>query len=157
MISICFVCLGNICRSSTAEGIMCQLVEEAGLSGEIAVESAGTASYHVGERPDSRSQATATQRGVALPSVARQFVRADFDRFDYVIAMDANNLSDLRDLGEDAHEPLYLFRSFDSDSPEGSAVPDPYYGGARGFEDVFDICMAACQGLLSHLRHTHKL
>jgi protein-tyrosine phosphatase len=153
MIRLCFVCLGNICRSPTAEGIMLQLVEQAGLSATIEVESAGTAGYHAGERPDPRSLATARKHGVELPSRARQFEHADFARFDFVLAMDSDNLQTLEALAPDgaARAKLRLLRSFDPNSLAEAAVPDPYYGAGDGFERVFEICQAACRGLLAEL------
>jgi protein-tyrosine phosphatase len=159
MIRICFVCLGNICRSPTAEGIMLALVKEAGLHDHITIDSAGTGAWHVGERADPRSRETAARRGVELPSVARRFEPGDFARFDYVIAMDAENLADLRALARKAGhtEKIHLLRRFDAEAPEDAPVPDPYYGGDRGFDDVFDICHAACRGLLEHVVATHGL
>jgi protein-tyrosine phosphatase len=159
MIRICFVCLGNICRSPTAEGIMLDLVAEAGLTEHIAIDSAGTGAWHVGERADARSREVADRRGVELPSIARRFERADFARFDYVIAMDAENAADLRALARDATTAarVHLLRRFDPESPPHAPVPDPYYGGDRGFDDVFDICHAACTGLLAHLIEAHGL
>ncbi len=159
MLRVCFVCLGNICRSPTAEGIFVHLVRQAGLSDHIEIASAGTAAYHVGEPPDRRSQQTARARGVALPSVAAHFTVADFDRFDYVLAMDHNNLADLHRLARNDAERrrVHLLRSFDPSAPVSAEVPDPYYGGARGFDEVFDLCEAACRGLLAHLRREHRL
>lgn len=153
MIRLCFVCLGNICRSPTAEGIMLHLLEREGLSERFEVDSAGTSGYHVGDAPDPRSFATAKARGVHLPSRARQFARADFARFDHVIAMDSENERLLLALAPDAtaRSKVRLLRSFDPDSPTGAAVPDPYYGEGDGFERVFDICEAACRGLLAEL------
>jgi protein-tyrosine phosphatase len=158
MTRLCFVCLGNICRSPTAEGIMLHLIERAGLAASISAESAGTADYHVGERPDPRTLATARARGVELPSVARRFERADFARFDYVLAADSDNLRRLQALAPDqeARDKVRLLRSFDPDSPPGAAVPDPYYGAGDGFERVFDICEAACRGLLEHLTRARQ-
>jgi len=159
MIRLCFVCLGNICRSPTAEGVMLHLVEQEGLSGQILVESAGTADYHVGERPDRRSLATAKRHGVSLPSRAQQFAREDFARFDLVLAMDTQNRDALLALAPDelARGKVLLLRSFEPDAPLDAAVPDPYYGGPEGFEQVFAICEAACRGLLAHLRRVYRL
>ncbi len=159
MIRLCFVCLGNICRSPTAEGIMVHLVERAGLRARFAIESAGVAGYHVGERPDRRSLATARARGVELPSRARQWRRDDFARFDLVLAMDADNRAALVELAPDtaAREKVRLLRSFDPAAELGAPVPDPYYGGPDGFEHVFDVCEAACRGLFEHLRSAHAL
>ncbi|MCA9649102.1 MAG: low molecular weight phosphotyrosine protein phosphatase [Myxococcales bacterium] len=151
---VCFVCLGNICRSPTAEGVFRHLVEEAGLSGAFEIDSAGTAAYHAGESPDRRSAATARRRGVPLGGRARQFVREDFGRFDHVLAMDRANLEALRRLApsEKARAKVRLLRDHDPRAPAEAEVPDPYYGGPDGFDDVFDICMAACRGLLDELR-----
>jgi protein-tyrosine phosphatase len=138
---------------------MYDLVEKAQLSGAIKLDSAGTGAYHVGEKADPRSRSTASNRGVTLRSISRQFVAADFETFDYVLAMDKDNLLNLESISESAGstENLHLFRSFDPESPRGSDVPDPYYGGPSGFDDVFDICEAACRGLLEHIQSTHDL
>ena len=156
-VHLCFVCLGNICRSPTAEGVMRRLVADAGLADVIAIDSAGTAAYHVGERADPRARQHAAGRGLSLDSRARQFTSRDFAVMDYVLAMDASNLQDLRALdGADAYEGrLALLRSFDPIAPEGAEVPDPYYGGERGFEEVLDLCEAACRGLLDDVRERH--
>ncbi len=159
MIRICFVCLGNICRSPTAEGVMRRLLSEEGLANAVSVESAGTAAYHVGERPDPRSRAAAARRGVRVDGKARQFKARDFERFDYVVAMDRSNLGRLEELAPSAQAQakLSLLRDHDPGSPPGSEVPDPYYGGERGFDEVLDICEAGCRGLLAHLRASHGL
>jgi protein-tyrosine phosphatase len=135
------------------------LVDKADLQGRIAVDSAGTGAYHVGEKADPRSRSTAVARGMKLRSISRQFVVSDFDSFDYVLAMDRDNYDNLASLAQsEAHQQrLFLFRSFDPASPEGADVPDPYYGGPSGFDDVFDICEAACRGLLAHLQQSHDL
>jgi protein-tyrosine phosphatase len=153
-VRLCFVCLGNICRSPTAEGAMRRIVETQGLAERIEIDSAGTAAYHVGERPDRRARIAAERRGMSLDSRARQFTSADFDLLDYVLAMDADNLADLRALpGADAFAGhLGLLRDFDPIAPKGAEVPDPYYGGDRGFDEVLDLCEAACRGLLDHVR-----
>ncbi len=158
MIELCFVCLGNICRSPTAEGVMLHLLQEKGLTDKVQVDSAGTAAYHIGNRADSRSAQAASRRGVDLPSRARQFKAADYDRFDYVLAMDDSNFQNLRALDpKKAEGKLFLLRDFDSSSPKGSSVPDPYYGGEAGFEEVLDLCFAGCEGLLEHVVDRHKL
>ena len=153
IIRVCFVCLGNICRSPTAEGVFRHLVAEAGCADAFEIDSAGTAAYHAGERPDRRSQATARARGVELPGRARQFVREDFARFDHVLAMDDDNYGALVRLAPDeaARAKVALLRSFDPAAPPRAEVPDPYFGGPDGFDRVFDICMAACRGLLARL------
>jgi protein-tyrosine phosphatase len=132
---------------------MRSLVIEAGLENRIEVDSAGTAAYHVGERPDGRSRQAARRRGLRLDSRARQFVPGDFERFHYVLAMDLSNLADLEALlpSGDQKPHLGLLRSFDPLAPHGSEVPDPYYGGPGGFDEVLDLCEAACRGLLEHV------
>lgn len=158
MLKICFVCLGNICRSPTAEGVMQKLLADAGLSEKVAVDSAGTAGYHSGEQADRRSRARAKARGIELTSRARQFEKADWSRFDYVLAMDRDNHSDLaaQAPGEHRHK-LFLLREFDPKKSKDMDVPDPYYGGSSGFETVLDICDAACRGFLAHIQREHGL
>jgi protein-tyrosine phosphatase len=153
IVRICFVCLGNICRSPTAEGVMRHLVAQAGRVEGFEIASAGTAAYHEGERPDRRSLATARARGVELPGRARQFRREDFERFDHVLAMDRENYRELLRLAPDeaARAKVALLRSFDPEAPAEADVPDPYYGGTDGFDLVFEICMAACRGFLAHV------
>ncbi|MDG1479385.1 MAG: low molecular weight phosphotyrosine protein phosphatase [Myxococcota bacterium] len=153
MTRICFVCLGNICRSPTAEGIFRHLVAQHGRTGQFAIDSAGTAAWHVGKPPDTRSTAAAAQRGIRLTGAARAFTAADFERFDLVIAMDDNNHAVLSRMAttDAARRRLHRMRDFDPDSPPGASVPDPYYGGEHGFEDVLDICQRACEGLLEVL------
>ena len=159
MVRICFVCLGNICRSPTAEGVMQALVRSAALGDAIWVESAGTLAYHEGEAADRRARATALARGMELTSRARRFTVDDFDRFDYVVAMDRENRDDLRAMAPDdaSGRKVHLFRLFDPEISEECDVPDPYYGGAGGFEEVFDLCEAACRGLLAKLKADHQL
>jgi protein-tyrosine phosphatase len=153
VLRLCFVCLGNICRSPTAAGVMQHLVDGAGLTEKIEVDSAGTSAFHLGRQPDKRSVETAWRHGVELRGQARQFERADLDYFDYVLAMDHSNVSDLQVLSKDdrLRGKIHLLRSFDAEAPPGAEVPDPYHEGPRGFEDVFEICERACRGLLIHL------
>lgn len=158
MISLCFVCLGNICRSPTAEGVMIHLIEERGLEDRIEVDSAGTASYHTGEPADSRSAAAAKIRGINLPSRARQFCPTDYQRFDYVLACDRSNYDDLKDMaGIEFEDKLHMLLDFDDENPKGTSVPDPYYGGGQGFETVLDLCESACAKLLDHIVEEHGL
>jgi protein-tyrosine phosphatase len=153
--ALLFVCLGNICRSPTAEGVMRSVLAEAGIEG-VMVDSAGTAGWHVGDAPDRRSVAEARSRGVDLTGLrGRQVSIADFERFDLLLAMDAENEADLRRLAPDeqARSKVALLRSFD---PAATAagdldVPDPYYGGPDGFARVFDAIEAACRGLLDQV------
>ena len=158
-IRVCFVCLGNICRSPTAEGVMQHLAHEAGLTQQLVISSAGTGGYHQGEQADPRSRAEALRRGVRLTSRARQFRAADFSQLDYVVAMDRSNQRDLTQLaaGDEHLAELHLLRSFDPASHDDLDVPDPYYGEGDGFARVYDICLAGCTGLLAHLRKTHGL
>jgi protein-tyrosine phosphatase len=155
-VRVLFVCLGNICRSPLAEGVFRALVERAGLSGRVEVESAGTTSYHEGEGRDPRAVAVAKRRGIELVGRARQVTKRDLTRFDLILAMDAENLADLRRLaaGSDAAVELRLLREFDAGTEGELDVPDPYYGGARGFEAVHDIVERSCRGLLEHVRRT---
>lgn len=150
--AILFVCMGNICRSPTAEGVFRHHVGEAGLSDTIEIDSAGTHAYHVGEPPDRRARAAAERRGMSLDGIrARRVEAADFERFDYIIAMDEDNLYRLREEAPDEHKAeLRLFLEF-SKGVE-TEVPDPYYGGASGFERVLDLVDDASRGLLEAIR-----
>ncbi|HEY1547910.1 MAG TPA: low molecular weight protein-tyrosine-phosphatase [Kofleriaceae bacterium] len=145
---ILFVCLGNICRSPTAEAVMRVLAAEAGKAVEL--DSAGTGGWHVGEAADPRARSVAARRGYPVDHRARQLTRDDFDRFDLILAMDRQNLADIEKLarGVERLPRIALFRSYASD---GADVPDPYAGGAAGFEHVVDICERACRGLLETL------
>ena len=153
MLRICFVCMGNICRSPTAEAVMRRLVQERGLESSIAIESAGIGSWHVGNRADRRARTAAGRRGYAVESRAQQFTPSFFERFDYILAADRENRRHLEELapGPEALRKVHLLRDFDPASPKGAEVPDPYYGGSDGFERVLDICEAACRGLLDHV------
>lgn len=152
-ISVLMVCLGNICRSPMAEGVFRHILATEGLQERIRVDSAGTGSWHVGESPDVRSVRTAAVHGVKLAGNARQVRPEDFRDFDYIVAMDLENreaLQNFRDgVGGDA--ALYLLREFDPNGGPGAEVPDPYYGGPRGFEDVYDMVDRSCRGLLAHI------
>ena len=138
---------------------MRHLLENERLTTRIEIDSAGTGDWHVGEPPDRRATAAGRRRGIDITGQARQVVASDFESFDYVIAMDRSNQSDLVRLAPSTgHETkVVLFRSFDPDSPPGADVPDPYYGKGDGFETVLDICDAACRGLLRHIRENHRL
>jgi protein-tyrosine phosphatase len=147
-----FVCLGNICRSPTAEGVMRHLLAAEGLADGVEIESAGTGDWHVGHPPDHRSAGAAAGRGIELAGEARQVAAADFDAFDLLLAMDRSNYEDLLALApdDDARERVRLLREYDPDAVAAGnlEVPDPYYGGPDGFEDVLDVVTRACQGLL---------
>lgn len=151
---ICFVCLGNICRSPTAEGVFRKLVQDAQLDGKLTIDSAGTGAWHVGEMPDPRSRQAAARRGYDLTHRARKFTAADFDRFDLVLAMDRDNYDTLHRLARGRmHLPMIrLLRSYDLDAPDGAEVADPYSGEGEAFEHVLDVCERACRGLLEHVR-----
>lgn len=138
---------------------MRHLVREAGLEKDVLIDSAGTGNWHVGETRDPRSSAVGQRRGIPLGGRARQFQAEDFARFDYVLAMDKQNRDALLELApdDDAAAKVHLLRSFDPASDAEDDVPDPYYGGPQGFEQVFDICEAACRGLLAELRRRHNL
>jgi protein-tyrosine phosphatase len=152
-VRICFVCLGNICRSPTAEAVMRRLVEEVGLDGRVTLDSAGLSHWHVGELADSRTRSAAANRGIAISHRARQFTAADLERFDLVIAMDQENLAGIRRLMRGRNTPaVQLLRSFDPSSPEGAEVPDPYTGGPEGFDYVLDVCECACRGLVEFVQ-----
>jgi protein-tyrosine phosphatase len=152
-VRICFVCLGNICRSPTAEAVMAHLVDAAGAEDRVTVGSAGTGGWHVGEGADTRAVAEAGRRGIAMHHRARRFVADDFARFDLVVAMDADNARDLRAVapGPDDVAKVRMLLDFDAASVPGSSVPDPYYGGPEGFALVFDLVERACRGLLAHV------
>ncbi len=156
MTRILFVCLGNICRSPTAEAVMHQLVRDAGLEGEISLASAGTGGWHVGNPPDERATTAAERRGFAMQSRAQQVTAADFDRYDLLIAMDRDNARTLRALAPSAEAAarVHLLREFDPASAGAPDldVPDPYYGGSDGFDHVLDLVEAACAGLLANVR-----
>jgi protein-tyrosine phosphatase len=156
---VCFVCLGNICRSPTAEGVFLHQLAALGVAGLVDVDSAGTAGYHTGERADARSRSHALRRGVELPSRARRFETEDFERFDLVLAMDDDNAAELRRRAPDAtaRDKVRLFRSYDASAPSGASVPDPYYGGEAGFEEVLDQCERAAAGLIEALRREGRL
>lgn len=148
---ICFVCLGNICRSPTAEGVFQHLVKERGLEDYFEVDSAGTSAYHVGESANKHSQRTAQKHGITLHSKARQFKPRDLERFDLVLAMDNKNLNNVRQMTNgDQEQMIGRMRDFDP-NPGNGEVPDPYYGGPEGFENVFQIVKRSCQQLLDEL------
>jgi protein-tyrosine phosphatase len=151
--SVLFVCLGNICRSPLAEGIFHHLVDEAGLSERFDVDSAGTGSWHLGELPDARASMVARQHGVELTTRARQLTPEDMQRFDVVIAMDHENLRNIERMADAAGSEarIKLLRAYDSNG-DGEEVPDPYYGGASGFENVYEMVRRSCQVLLEELR-----
>jgi protein-tyrosine phosphatase len=151
--SVLFVCLGNICRSPTAEGVFRAHSAGAGLSGNVHIDSAGTAAYHVGSAPDPRAQAAALRRGIDLSAQrARQVEASDFTRFDYLLAMDRENLANLEAICPPGqHDRIHLFLEF-AVAPPVLEVPDPYYGSGDGFERVLDLVEAASEGLIADIQ-----
>lgn len=150
--SVLFVCMGNICRSPTAEGVFRHHVKEAGVAEHIEIDSAGTHAYHVNEPPDRRAQAAAERRGISMSDIrARRVAVEDFDRFDYIIAMDRDNLALLIEQADEQHHgKIRLFLEYSGGHED--EVPDPYYGGAAGFERVLDLVEDASRGLLETLQ-----
>ena len=148
-----FVCLGNICRSPSAENIMKHLIEQAGLSDRIICDSAGTSSYHIGSPPDRRMTIAAKNRGIKLEGEARQFQKTDFEEFDLILAMDRENYRDILYLDRDGKykDKVRLMCDFCT-RHNIKEVPDPYYGGPEGFDRVIDILLDACEGLLQSIR-----
>ncbi|MDH4316745.1 MAG: low molecular weight phosphotyrosine protein phosphatase [Gammaproteobacteria bacterium] len=152
-ISVLFICMGNICRSPTAEGVFRKVVNDAGLAELIHIESAGTHAYHVNDPPDRRALTAAERRGISLAGIrARRVDPADFERFDYIFAMDRDNLQLLiEEAGGKGRAQIALFLEYATGGRE-SEVPDPYYGGAAGFERVLDLVEDASASLLDILR-----
>ena len=152
-INVLFVCMGNICRSPTGEGVFRHYVEQAGYTHAIRVDSAGTIAYHTGNPADYRMQTTAQARGYRLDSVARQVKSEDIENFELIVAMDRDNLVDLNLLAGGTRPHIRMLGSFLEDAPDNAnarSVPDPYYGGPRGFEVVLNMIEAACPAMLAH-------
>ncbi len=158
MVRVLFVCMGNICRSPSAEGVFAALVEREGLRDQILIDSAGTHAYHVGEPPDPRAQSAALQRGIDLSGQrARKVCSEDFERFEYVLPMDLANYQILEDMRPaQSSAELRRFLDYAPDLPEED-VPDPYYGGPKGFARVLDLIEVAAEGLLREIRQRHGL
>ena len=157
MVKVLFVCMGNICRSPTAHGVFRALVQRERLDDNISIDSAGTHAYHVGSPPDRRAAATAASRGVDLSDlVARRVETEDFEVFDYLLAMDQENFLSLSEMcPDDQHiEKVHMFMDF-APHMRTREVPDPYYGGAAGFERVYDLVEAASEALLEDIRRRH--
>jgi protein-tyrosine phosphatase len=152
--------MGNICRSPLAEGVFRHLVSEAGLAHRFEIDSAGTSSYHIGDPPDARTTSVARARGIELTGAARQFQARDLRDFDYILVMDAQNLARVEQIAKGAGPTaeVRMLREFDEEAADDDRdVPDPYYGGPRGFEDVHDIVERACQRLFAHIRRDRGL
>jgi protein-tyrosine phosphatase len=160
MINVLFVCLGNICRSPMAEGSFKNLIREAGLDQKISCDSAGTSSYHIGEQPDHRMCLTAEKYDIILDHKARQLVKNDFKEFDYIVAMDSKNYNNIKLLADSAGTAfsckIFMMRRFDNKKPSND-VPDPYFGGAEGFEEVYDIITRSNKVFLEFLIKEHSL
>jgi protein-tyrosine phosphatase len=150
---VLFVCLGNIVRSPLAENMFAHLVEQAGLGEKYEADSAGTAAYHVGESPDARMRNVAAGHGLIYDGKGRKFKPRDFGAFDLIIAMDDNNYDDILRLTRDSKDEakVHMMRAFDPEGNPQDPVPDPYYGGIDGFENVYQIVERACKGLLDAL------
>ena len=159
MVHVCIVCLGNICRSPTAEGTLRHLVARENLAHAITVVSRGTGDWHVGDPPDVRTAETARARGIVLTGRAALFTEHDLERSDWVLPVDTSNLRVIERMARSPEQSkkVRLLRSFEEGAPPGAEVPDPYYGGPDGFEEVFDICMRASEGLVAFLRTHHRL
>ena len=151
---ISFVCLGNICRSPLAQGVFQDLINREKLDHKVFISSAGTGNWHIGNLPDERMRQTAQSKGIKLESRAQQFQSKDFNRFNLVLAMDHSNLIRLSEISPSTLPPdkLMLFRSFDPESNEDQDVPDPYYGGAKGFEEVYSMVKRTCPPLLDYIK-----
>lgn len=155
MKKLLFVCMGNICRSPTAHAIMQHMVDERGLQDHFLIDSAGTHAYHVGEPPDARSCAKGAEKGIAMTHLkARKIAVTDYDEFDYILAMDEDNLELINYYAPPNHTAktsLFLDFAIRQGKTERSVVPDPYYGGDAGFEDVFSLVSLGCESLLQEL------
>jgi protein-tyrosine phosphatase len=154
---ICFVCLGNIVRSPLAENLFLHIAGEGSDVQRYYIESAGTGAWHIGESPDPRMRRVASRHGLHYDGSARQFQKRDFDRFDMIIAMDTHNRSDLMKmtLSPEQRNKIFLLREFDPLAGSAGSVPDPYYGGIDGFEDVYQVIERSCRGLLKALEDGH--
>ena len=151
---ILFVCLGNICRSPAAEGVLQNLVEESGATSSWEIDSAGTGGWHVGELPDKRMRIHAAKRGLELNHHCRRVSRSDFDDFDLIIGMDSMNISDLKSLAPtmEAEEKIFPMAYFVDKAMRYDHIPDPYYEGAQGFELVLDLLQNGCENLYNRLK-----
>lgn len=157
-ISVLFVCLGNICRSPLAMNIFIREVRNRGLESYFDIDSCGTSDYHIGSSPDPRTVENARKNGLDVNHKARQFNWFDFDKYDYILAMDKGNLANIKSLDGEGHfnDKLHLMRDFDP-LDKGAEVPDPYFGGDQGFQNVFDILSRSVHNFLNHLEAEHDL
>ncbi len=162
MLNVLFVCYGNICRSPVAEGVFRTLVAEAGLDKQIRADSAGTASFHLGQLPDRRTRENALEHNLTLSHRARRLIGEDLAQFDYFVAMDETNLEAIeklnyRSTGLYSTDTIFLLREFDPDVSDQPNVPDPYYEGPEVFEEVYQITLRCCRQLLTYLMQQHNL
>jgi len=161
MVKVLFVCLGNICRSPLAEGVFIDLVDQNQLTEQIQVDSAGTGGWHVGDKPDPRSQKVANNNGIELTSKARKLQLTDFNEFDYIIGMDRANIRNINDLANALPKPykakVRMMREFEQKTGRVRDVEDPYYGGDKGFEEAFRILKHCNQNFLNFLKKEHNL
>lgn len=162
MVNVLFVCYGNICRSPVAEVVFRALVAEAGLANYIQADSAGTASFHLGQLPDRRTRENALEHGLSLVHRARRLIGEDLAQFDYFVAMDETNLEAIeklnyRSTGLHTNDTIFLLREFDPDVSDQPNVPDPYYEGPEVFEEVYQITLRCCRQLLTYLVQEHNL
>lgn len=154
-VRILFVCLGNIVRSPLGEHMFTSLALEKGVSVKYETDSAGTAAYHIGESPDQRMRQVAAEHGLIYDGAGRQFIKEDFDRFDLIIPMDLDNQYNILRLTKNPEDEkkVYLMRNFDPKADKNASVPDPYYGGIDGFENVYQIVERSCQNLLETIEN----
>ena len=158
-IGVLFVCLGNICRSPLAEALFRKAVVDERLEARFRIDSAGTSGYHDGDAPDARTTETARRRGVSVTGVSRRITASDPEDFDYLVAMDEDNLAEVRRLVGDRHPDVRVLRlrEMDPEANDDLDVPDPYFGGPRGFEHVHDLVERSTRALLEHIRAEHDL
>ncbi len=158
-IRLLFVCLGNICRSPAAEGIMASIVEKNGLQDVIEVDSAGTSGWHEGELPDERMRSHGERRGYDFCSPARKFRQSDFGDFDYILVMDRQNFANVKSMAtvREQTDKIHMMTEFSRQYTYHDHIPDPYYGGASGFELVLDLLEDACEGLLQTIKKEYNL
>jgi low molecular weight protein-tyrosine phosphatase len=156
MINVLFVCLGNICRSPSGDGVFKALVNKEGLEDLFQIDSAGTSTYHVGESADRRMRKHASRRNISLTSLSRQFIKKDFNNFDYILAMDSSNYKDIMAMDiDDVYSDKVYKMTESSTLYKGRDIPDPYYGGDSGFEEVLDMLEESCMGFLKMLKGKH--
>ena len=163
MIQVLFICMGNICRSPTAEGVFRHHIQKLGIKeayrSDILIDSAGTTGFHTGHNPDKRSVETAQRNGVSLEGISsRQVHESDFENFDYILAMDKENITNLKKIGaKEHHHKIHFFMHFSEEEPKLDEVPDPYYGRDDGFEYVFKIIEQASLGLIKHMQNKNQV